>query len=306
MSDTAIRRCVIIGMGALGMMYGERISAAAADGSGIELKFLMDEAHMKKVTGRTFCVNGRPQHFTTALPGETGIADLVIVATKTTALESAIDLMKSCTDEHTVIISVCNGITSEEIIASRFGRRNIVYCVAQGMDAVRLGDNLNYTKMGLLFLGNNAEALPRLTEFFDRAGIAYECPEDIMLRMWKKFMLNCGINQACMVYGTTYGEAVKEGSEVYNTFVSSMREVQALAALEGYVIDDSDIEFYINLMTGLNPDGMPSMAQDRIARRRSEVETFAGTVIRLAEKHGLAVPVNRELYKRVAAIESTY
>ena len=45
------------------------------------------------------------------------------------------------------------------------------------------------------------------------------------------------------------------------------------------------------------------MRQDGLAHRRSEVEFFAGTVIRKAEKHGLDVPVNRELYQRITAME---
>ncbi len=48
------------------------------------------------------------------------------------------------------------------------------------------------------------------------------------------------------------------------------------------------------------------MRQDGIAYRPSEVEMFSGTVRRLAEKHGLSVPVNDMLYKKIKDMESTY
>jgi 2-dehydropantoate 2-reductase len=48
------------------------------------------------------------------------------------------------------------------------------------------------------------------------------------------------------------------------------------------------------------------MQQDVEAGRKTEVELFAGTVIRLAEKHGLDVPVNRALYDEICAIERAY
>ena len=48
------------------------------------------------------------------------------------------------------------------------------------------------------------------------------------------------------------------------------------------------------------------MRQDGIARRQSEVEFFAGTVIRMAERHRLNVPVNRELYRRIKEMEAGY
>ena len=55
--------------------------------------------------------------------------------------------------EDTVIISVLNGISSEKIIASEYGSERIIHCVAQGMDAVKLGDELTYSKMGELIVG---------------------------------------------------------------------------------------------------------------------------------------------------------
>ena len=51
---------------------------------------------------------------------------------------------------------------------------------------------------------------------------------------------------------------------------------------------------------------MPSMAQDRINRRYSEVESFAGTVISYARRHGIQVPENEFLYRRVKEIEAEY
>ena len=48
------------------------------------------------------------------------------------------------------------------------------------------------------------------------------------------------------------------------------------------------------------------MAQDRISRRLSEVEMFAGTVIPLGEKHGISTPVNRKLYEKILEIEKHY
>ncbi|WP_374048049.1 ketopantoate reductase family protein [uncultured Phascolarctobacterium sp.] len=48
------------------------------------------------------------------------------------------------------------------------------------------------------------------------------------------------------------------------------------------------------------------MRQDALAKRPSEVELFAGTIIRLAAKHGLAVPVNQRYYERIKQIEAEY
>jgi 2-dehydropantoate 2-reductase len=48
------------------------------------------------------------------------------------------------------------------------------------------------------------------------------------------------------------------------------------------------------------------MRQDVEARRPSEVELFSGTVLSLAQKHGMNTPVNRELYARITEMERGY
>ena len=56
----------------------------------------------------------------------------------------------------------------------------------------------------------------------------------------------------------------------------------------------------------MNPDGMPSMRQDTLARRPTEVELFAGAMRRLGEKHSVPTPVNDMLYRRIAELEAAY
>ena len=62
----------------------------------------------------------------------------------------------------------------------------------------------------------------------------------------------------------------------------------------------------LTLIDSLNPDGMPSMRQDGLARRPLGSGIFAGTVIRRAEAAGLDVPGEQELYRRIKGMESGY
>jgi 2-dehydropantoate 2-reductase len=48
------------------------------------------------------------------------------------------------------------------------------------------------------------------------------------------------------------------------------------------------------------------MRQDIEAKRHSEVELFAGTVMELGKKHCIPTPINKELYDRVKFIESQW
>ncbi len=118
-------------------------------------------------------------------------------------------------------------------------------------------------------------------------------------------MLNVGVNQTCMVYATTYSGVLEKG-EPNLIMISAMREVIALANAEGIPLSEADINQYIKILKTLSPEGTPSMGQDRINRKPSEVEMFAGTVIELAQKHDIYVPVNSFLYDRVKEIEKEY
>jgi 2-dehydropantoate 2-reductase len=287
-------------------MYGNHIVQHMGADS---LTFIMDSARAEKYRDSVFTINGSPAKFNVTSYTEAEPLDLLIVAVKYTALSDALTEMPPCIDEHTVIISVMNGITSEKIIAEKFPDARIVYTVAQGMDAMKFGNELKYTQMGNLHVGalpgESSENLDRLCAFFEKISMPYIKEADILYRMWFKFMLNVGINQVCMVYDTTYAGALEEG-EANRTLVAAMREVRVIALEEGVTLTEADLNRCMEIERTLDPDATPSMGQDRINRKPSEVEMFAGTVISLAEKHNITVPANRYLYRRVYEIESEY
>jgi 2-dehydropantoate 2-reductase len=145
--------------------------------------------------------------------------------------------------------------------------------------------------------------LAALTDFLDLSGIEYEVCPDIRRAMWNKFMINVGINQTCMVYETNYGGATDPDSRACKDMEKAMHEVIAVAKAEGIVLTEEDFEKDMEILRGLNPEGTPSMRQDALAGRPSEVELFAGTMLRLAAQHGIDVPVNRQYHKRIREME---
>ena len=178
------------------------------------------------------------------------------------------------------------------------------------MDAVFLNGELTFTNAGEIRFGAAAgtdpAAITAIDELYTRCGIAHTAESDIAHRMWAKLMLNDGINQTCMAYGGTYGSATEPGSEQRRCFVSAMRETLAVANAEGIELTEADLTQMVHLIEGIDPAGMPSMAQDRVARRKTEVDEFAGTICRLAAKHDIQVPQNDWLYRRIRDIEKSW
>ena len=294
----------IVGMGALGVMYADYIKEHGGD-----VSFVMNEERLLIYQDKPVVCNGREQVFSMVDEEKAGAADLVIVAVKYNGLKPAIQTMKNCIGKDTIIMSVMNGISSEDIIAGTYGSEKLIYTVAQGMDAMKAGNRLKYTQMGELCIGSKekvqAHNVEQVAAYFESIGMPYTADKDIMHRIWGKFMLNVGVNQTCMAYGTTYEGVLKPG-EAHDMMLQAMREVIAAANAEGIALGEEDLEFYVGLLKKLDPDGYPSMAQDRVARRPSEVEMFAGTVIPVCERHGIPAPANRKLYEMVKAVEEEY
>ena len=302
-----IQTTAIIGMGALGLLYADRIVKARGQEGTV---FILDDERMEKYRGRKFTINGEVKEFAMTAASAMQPVDLVIVAVKYNGLPSAIETMKSCVGKDTIILSVMNGIDSEEMIAETYGKEHLIYTVAQGMDAMKFGDALNYTKEGELRIGVVEEYqkknLTAVKEYFEDIQMPYTLEDDILKRMWGKFMLNVGVNQTCHAYETTYSGVLTEGSEENRIFTGAMDEVIQLSQAVGINLSQEDAEYYKKIIVTLKPDGVPSMRQDGIAKRKTEVEMFAGIVRKLAKKHGIATPVNDLLYDKIKKIEEAY
>ena len=88
---------------------------------------------------------------------------------------------------------------------------------------------------------------------------------------------------------------------------AQVQEVIRLANLEGVPLPpDNDVRFIDAMMPTFNPDGMPSMRQDVLAKRPTEVEEFAGVVRQRAKKYGMPTPANDFFYTRIREIEAGY
>lgn len=301
-----IKKIAIVGMGALGLMYGQHIQEACGKEA---LFFVMDEARHQRHKNDVYLINGQQQAFTMVSSREATPVDLVIVATKYSGLTEALEEMTNLVGPKTAIISVLNGITSEELIAQRFGDKNLLHCVVLGMDAVREGTSLTFHHKGLVKVGKvkeeQQEALAAVVEFFDKIALPYVVEEDILQALWAKLLLNVGINQTCMVYETSYGGALAK-AEARESMFAAMHEVIAVAQCEGVKLTEADFEAAVKVISGLTYEGLPSMRQDALARRKSEVDLFAGTIIALGKKHGVPVPVNEHYYKIIKEIEAQY
>lgn len=301
----SIETISIIGAGALGAAYGSLLY----DMDPGCVSFVARGERAERLRREGVVVNGKPYHLSVISPEErSASADLVIVAVKYQHLDDAIGEMKNRVGDETTILSVMNGIDSEERIGAVYGMGRVLYCVSVGIDALREGNRVVYTTQGRLFIGEAVnpsltERVRRVQALFSRAGIVYETPPDMLRTLWWKFMVNVGINQASAVLRAPYGAFQTEG-EARELMTAAMREVVLLAGNSGVDLKEADISAFDPILARLSPQGKTSMLQDVDAGRKTEVEMLAGRVIELGRRHGIPTPVNQRLFAQIREIES--
>ena len=295
-----IETSALIGLGALGILFGRKMPG---------VQVIADESRIRRYAAEPVVCNGEECQFSYAAPADGKPVDLLLVAVKTTVLDQAIRDIATFIGPDTVILSVLNGITSEEKLEAAYPGHTL-WSVAIGMDATRAGRSLVFKQAGKIQFGElSGEMTPRVqavADYLDACGIANEPCSDILYKQWNKLMINDGLNQAAAAFNLPYG-GLRQPGEAQDMMRRAMQEVIQLANLEGVPLPpDNDVQFIDAMMPTFNPEGMPSMRQDVLAKRPTEVEEFAGVVRQRAKKYGMPTPANDFFYTRIREIEAGY
>lgn len=297
-----IKKVILCGLGAIGTIYADKLEKYDAK----NLKVLVDESRYERYSKNPVIFNGRALNFEYVLPSEEDFkADLIILATKFAGLKDAIKNIKNFVKEDTVILSLLNGVTSEDIIADVYGKDKMLYSYFIGHSSVRCGNSVTHDDVNTIVFGaenNLGENVVAVKNFFDKVGINYKIPDDIKRSMWLKFMLNVSANQPTAILRMTFGDMF-ENTHFMKFAESIMREVQSVAKAEGVQNTETMVDEALKHLKTMTPEGKTSMLQDVEAGRKTEVDMFAGTVIELGKKHGIPTPYNKILREMIGIIE---
>lgn len=291
---------MLVGLGAIGTPYADRLQQSFPD----SFHVLVDPERLTRYETEGVQLNGDPLTFSYVTPeDDVAPADLIVVTVKQHHLLATMELMRPFVSENTAILSLLNGISSEELLGDTFPEASILYGFCVGTDAVRIGTRTTCGKLGRIVFGEKDQPIPSETvidvsQLFETADIPAEVPEDIRREQWWKFMMNVGANQVSAITGATYGQLCGN-PHIRNLMTMACREVALLAPHEGIVLSEAAIEEYFDIFATLAPEGKTSMLQDMDAGRQTEVELFSGTVRTLGRRHGVPTPVNDMLYELI-------
>lgn len=296
-----IKNILICGLGAIGT-----ICASSIIDNNFNLKILVDENRYEKYSKEPTIFNKKEYFFNYILPTSVEYkADLIIIATKNDGLSEAIKNIKNFISENTIIISILNGIHSENEIKKVYPSSNIITSFYIGSSSIRKDRAITHDGVYKIVFGNDDKnKIELLSKFFDATKIKYEISTNIQEEYWKKFIVNVGLNQLCAVENKTLNE-LKKNPTLIEKLIQLMKEAQKIAEFEGIknaeIIYEDAKDFILNKM----PEATPSMLQDVRNKRKTEIDIFAGKVIELSKKHNIDVPFNKEVFDKIKQIEKT-
>ena len=288
---------VLLGAGAIGVLPAARLAVCP----GIRLTVAASGERLLRYRQDGLYLNGEKLPFSFAAPEELESADLILAATKVPALESALECVAPAVTENTVFLPLLNGISASSIIKERFPEAAVLKGFHLGHASVRQGNQISHDGVGTIYCGGDETALEFTSGVLTSAGVDFEIPENIEVAMWQKFVLNVGINQTQAFYCADYG-TVQKAPEMLRMAWDLMEEAVAVGRACGVALGDEVIDSAMMVICKMPGNVKTSMLQDVESGRETEVDAFAGTVCRLAEKFGIDVPNNKMVLQKIKGL----
>jgi len=304
----------IIGAGGIGCYYGARLVLAS-----YEVDFIARGAHLEALKTDGLQVSHESLTFNekvNAMSAEEcwkkppSSYDVLIVCVKASQTSELAQDLKSWLLSHQVkptdaplVLSLQNGIENEQQITAE------TEVPVVGGIARRIGAHI--TSPGVVeavgpaqvILGGwpneSASLIPKsklesLCVVLNAAKVPTEYSSDIKLELWRKLIINNGVNALAALVEEKTGVITRD-IELSKIIKGLMREAAKAAESVDVFLSDGDVNKMFDLIYTFDSI-KPSMLVDREKGRPLELDEICGVVITGCEKQGLDAPYTRTVY----------
>ncbi len=228
-----------------------------------------------------------------AVPALDGPVDALIVATKSTGLDAALERVKGL--EPPIVLPLLNGLDHLDVLRARFGQRAVAGSIRIESTRPRTGEIEQTSPFLRIDMASAAAEMAAPMEELRAALEAAEVPARIMKSeaqaMWGKLVRLNAIACATSAWDLPLG-AIRDHPAKRAELESAVREGAAVACAEGASVDPADT---IAELDDAHGTLRTSMQRDIAAGREPELDAIPGSVLRAAARHGLACPTIERL-----------
>jgi 2-dehydropantoate 2-reductase len=312
----AIERICIVGAGAIGSLYAGHLAKVA------EVSVLTRRPEHAAALAAGLRISGKSDlnarvsasHEAEAL----GDQDLVIVACK------AVDLPRTAERLHgrfprAAVMTVQNGLGAEEVVR-REGAWPLISAVTFMSGTRRSDSHVEYELDTATWLGPFAgtqtpyELVREVEALLLAGGLRAEAMPDLRPSQWSKLIFNAAINGVSALTELPHVSAFadeQEPADLGHLVRALVDEGKAVAAAAGIELHDDPWEMNVRAVArGETLKGeyahVPSMLEDVLARRPTEVDWISGALTREGERLGVPVPLNAAVWRLVKGKERSW
>ena len=303
-----MNRVCVVGAGSIGSLFAGHLASVA------EVTVLTRRPeHAEALRRQGLRVSGRSDRLArvaaTDDPGELGPTDLVIVATKAAGLEPAAAALAGHVPEATVM-TVLNGLGAEDVVRSH-GAWPILSAVTF-MSGTRHSDtHVEYVLDTETWIGPYEDApytsAVAAADLVAASGLKAAAFEDLRPAQWSKLIFNATVNAVAALTGLPHDAhfaAREHPGDLGHLVYDLMAEGRAVADAAGIPLHEDPWEMNVHA-TRRGSAHWPSMLEDVLAGRPTEIELITGSLVREAARHGVPVPLHTAMYRLVRAREAS-
>ena len=297
-----IKSVAVLGAGAV----GSYIIWGLYEDKNVRLGVVADGERAERLKADGCTINGKVYRPNIWSPEEAHGVDLLIVSLKYGALPGAMKMIRTIVGENTIVMSLMNGIDSEELIAKEIGESHILNSLIK-VASQRKEDGIHFdpeTTIGIIFGEVSApyesERVQAVKALFADTGIRIRSTDRIREEMWSKFRLNVCNNLPQAILGAGVG-CYRDSAHMKAISDGLRAELEAIAKVKG--VDMSKIDSSSNHGAPVRPSARYSTLQDIEAGRHTEIDMFSGALMRMGKELGIATPYNEYTYHMIKALE---
>jgi 2-dehydropantoate 2-reductase len=294
-------RIAVMAAGAVGGYFGGRLAAADHD-----VAFIARGAHRDAIRRDGLRIESRAGDLhlkdvnVTDDPKQIGSVDVVLFAVKLWDTEAAGEQTRPLVGSGTRVITLQNGVDSVERLAPILGDDAVIggatYVVSTiaGPGVIRHTGAVARVRCGRLDRRPDA-VLAGYVEQMRAAGIDITLSDDMLLDVWKKFVLLSGTSSATASTRQPIG-VIRDDQDMRGFLYRLMQETMATGRAEGVAFPPNFAAELDGVVAGMPPTMRASMANDLEAGNRLELDWLAGKVVVLGRKHGVPTPSQEAVY----------
>lgn len=256
-------------------------------------------------------------------------ADVLLIAVKTKDMQRALDGVKHL--KIGCVASLQNGVVKNDQMVQVFGPDKVVGATTMiGATLVKDGE-VNYTLDGITFFGErdstSSDRVDQIAQAFLDAGLKAAAVENIVSIEWTKQAIQNPFAPLAAITRLPV-HLVWSSPELATLSVHMFREVAAVAdalhitlsehpawsLFDQKTLRDASLDDAVSMLVSVGQQVaesgrthiIPSMLQDVMAGKKTEIEETVGHVFKEGQRLGIPVPYTEFAYRAVRAIEDHY